>query len=83
MQLICKWFYSYGVSRVQTRISLVKKCLFTYYNYRASGRQNAGTIYPDIISVAYSQKIERLTNVDSSIYHYDWRAVQIKSDQIF
>ena len=28
MQLICKWFYIYGVSRVQTRISLGKKFFF-------------------------------------------------------
>ena len=75
MQQINLWFYKHGSSRVQTKIILMQRYLFTHFYARK--------LYPYVISVTNSGVVTKLSCDDSSITQEDWFALQIKPDLVF
>ena len=74
-QHYCVWFYKHGAGRVQTSINLAPPCFFTDFS--------GGILDANVISVALSGQVIRLTCDDSSINHDGWFSVQVKPMEIF
>jgi len=78
-QVICKWFYNIGTSRVQWRIRIPSVHLFTHSTARDKSLKNK------IVSITTTGKVNLIEPVyqDMDISHINWQSVTIDSFELF